>query len=255
PPAEGLALYEQLLAEGAFPSPEGRNEVRWQAAQLAYGIGAWEKARALALAAGEGTVPAAIGFRNHRLAILGLLALERHADARDEARELFARREYRPYRADLKVLEARAVEGLGDWPAAEALYRDAVRYAPRSVAAGEAWYRLGARVLDVENREADAKPFFDSSAAASPTFGHGLEAGEIASALARLAALRAPPDTGEAARAADSAQPHYRRFMIAELFHVRLPRPDSARKYLREIVADTVEDTAYTKRALYALAW
>src|SRR5690606_12642673 len=46
---EGFALYEQLLNEGAFPTPEGRNEARWRAATLAFEIGAWEKARTYAL--------------------------------------------------------------------------------------------------------------------------------------------------------------------------------------------------------------
>src|SRR5690606_32654266 len=46
-------------------------------------------------------------------------------------------------------------------------------------------------------------------------------------------------------------------FMIAELFHFRLPKADSARKYLERVVADTAtaEDSIYTRRALYALAW
>jgi outer membrane protein assembly factor BamD (BamD/ComL family) len=43
--------------------------------------------------------------------------------------------------------------------------------------------------------------------------------------------------------------------MIAEVFNFRFPRPDSARVHLERIVASPVEDTAYTKRAFYALAW
>src|SRR5690606_25696120 len=50
----------------------------------------------------------------------------------------------------------------------------------------------------------------------------------------------------------------YAPFMIAELFHFRLFKPDSARRFLERIVADTAqggEDSVYTRRALYALAW
>jgi tetratricopeptide (TPR) repeat protein len=115
--AEGLAVYEQLLEEGAFPSPEGRNEARWRAAVIASGIDEWEKARTLALAASEGTaVPARTRMRNHRMGLEALLRLGRHAEALEESRELQSRREYRPYRPDLKVFEARALAGTGPGP-------------------------------------------------------------------------------------------------------------------------------------------
>jgi hypothetical protein len=59
------------------------------------------------------------------------------------------------------------------------------------------------------------------------------------------------PDT----TGADSLRPHYRSFTIAEIFQFELERSDSARVHLEAIVADTLEDTAHTRRAYYALAW
>src|SRR5690606_23401288 len=62
--AAGLAVYEQLLREQAFVTPEARNEVRWRAAQLAWELKEWEKARTYALAANEAIPPMRIQFRN-----------------------------------------------------------------------------------------------------------------------------------------------------------------------------------------------
>jgi hypothetical protein len=111
---------------------------------------------------------------------------------------------------------------------------------------------VGLHAFDVDAREDSARVFFDSSARASGT-PYGDSGVEAAGALARLAELRQPDTTNSAS--SDSARPHYRDFMIGELFHFRLPRPDSARAHFERIVASPVEDTAYTKRAFYALAW
>jgi TolA-binding protein len=292
--SEGLALYEQLLAEGAFPSPEGRNEVHWRAAVLAFELEEWEKARSHALAAGAGTVPVRVQFRNQRHAILALYMLGKHKEGIAEVRALQNRREYRTYRGELKLLEARGTEGLGKWPEARRLYGETVRLGPRTAAGAEAWYRMGEHLFDRANREDSARAYFDSAAAAGRGFEYGGKAVEVAAALKRLAELRvidsaykAPPDTvaADSSALADAGEPgesgdkgkgkavrgktpavkkapvpkpeshHSTPFLIAELFHFRLPKPDSARVYLNRIVADTVEDTIYSRRAYYALAY
>lgn len=247
---EALALYEQLLEEDAFPGTEARNEAHWQAAELAFELENWEKARFHALAMEEGVLPARVRFRNHRLAVRAQLRLERNREVLTEIAVLWKQREFRPFRADMKLLEARATEGLGDWPAARALYLEAVKYKPRSAPAAEAWYRVGAHALDVDNREDSARVYFDSARTAGRNFEYGAKGDALALALARVAELREPDTTG-----ADSARPHYRDFMIAEIYHFRLPKPDSARVHLNRIVADTLEDTTHTPRAFYALAW
>ncbi len=247
---EGLALYEQLLSEGAFPTVEGRNEARWRAARLAYELGHWEKAREHALAANEGALPFRIELRNRRLANLALIEAGRIAEAREEARALAREGKLRAFRGDFRLLEARAAQGLGDWPAARALYLEAIRLEPRSAVAAESWYRLGLHALDAEGNEDSARVFFDSAARSGTGFEYGMRGSEDGAALARLSELRVVDTTG-----ADSAQPHRRSFMIAELFQFRLPRPDSARVHLERIVNSPVEDTAYTRRAFFALAW
>lgn len=312
--AEGLRVYEQLLAEGAFVTPEARNEVRWRASQLAWNLGQWEKARAYALAANEAVPPMRVQFRNNRIGVLALYRLGREGQGLAEVRAMQGKRPYRAFRPELKLLEARGVEQRGDWAAARALYRESVRLGPRLASAAESWYRVGDHFLDVENREDSARMYFDSAAAAGRGFEYGQRGAEAAEALKRLAELRqmdsatlaarraaadsiATARTGAdspargngdsvAARAAepDSAarivsagegrgdardtrapsvaapkapSPQYAPFMIAELFHFRLPKADSARKYLERVVADTAtaEDSVYTRRALYALAW
>lgn len=343
--AAALQVYEQLLAEGAFLTPEARNEVRWRAAQLAWEQRKWEKARTLALAANEGIPPMRVQFRNNRIGVLALYHLGREAEGLAEVRAMQDKRPYRAFRADLKLLEARGVEQQGDWPAANRLYRAAVRLDPRSAPAAESWYRVGRHFLVAENREDSARAYFDSAASAGRGFEYGLRGVEGSEALKRLAELRlmdsatvaarlAAADSAAAAleKAADSAaialakaaedttgagaradslaevrrreleekyrdvapdlreamaskdsldrlkaereaaakrgekppvnipkapSPQYAPFMIAELFHFRLPQPDSARKFLERIVADTAvaEDSLYTRRALYALAW
>jgi outer membrane protein assembly factor BamD (BamD/ComL family) len=315
--AEGLALYGQLLQEDGFTAPEARNEVNWRAAVLAFELGEWEKARKHALAAEAGVaVPMHTRFRNRKLAVLAVYRLGRYGEGLAEVRGYQKLKEYRPFRADLKVLEALGTDGQGDWPGALRHYRAAVKLGPRTAAASEAWYRIGIRVLDVENREDSARAWFDSAAAAGRGFEYGLKGAEVAEALARLAELRrmdsahaasfrrpakgvdtlAVRDTaaadssarsgssgssGEsaasdqaAAEASDSrdngdgreaaVKPveipkppsvHYASFLIAELFHFRLPKPDSARVHLNRIVADTLEDSLYSRRAFYALAW
>ncbi len=247
---EGLEVYEQLLAEGAFPTVEGRNEARWRAALLAYDLGRWDRARVHALAAGEGTVPFRVDLRNRRLANLALIEAGRFAEARDEARALGRDGDFRPFRADFRLLEARAEQGLGNWDKARELYLEATRLDPRSPVSAEAWYRLGLHAFDVEGNEDSARVFFDSAARSGVGAEYGARGAEDGGSLARLAELRVVDTTG-----ADSARPHYRSFMIAELFHFRLPRIDSARVHLERIVASPVEDTAYSKRAFFALAW
>jgi tetratricopeptide (TPR) repeat protein len=167
--ADGLALYEQLLSEGSFPTPEGRNEVRWRAAQLAYQLGQWDRARGHALRAGEGSVPLRAQFRNRRLANLALLAAGKYSEALAESRELARTRDFRAFRPALGLLQARAWEALGDWDAARRLYRDAARGEPRSAVAGEAWYRVGLHAFDVDAREDSARAAFDSAARARGT--------------------------------------------------------------------------------------
>jgi|GEM_PF-1657996 len=334
---EALAVYEQLLGEGAFATPESRNEIRWLAAQLAFDLGYWEKARAFALQANEDNPPVRIQLRNRKLAVLASYGLNRRAEGLAEVKALQGKRAYRAFRADLKVLEARGIEpwgdaGAGDWPAARARYREAVRLAPRQPAGAEAWYRVARYYLESEGREDSARAFFDSSVSANRGSEYGTLAVEKSAALKRLHELRvmdsaawandslatlARPDSlakaardsaakanGDTLALADSAKAkadslakaddepqedtreaaaarekankekakvrvvpkppsvQYAPFMIAELFHFRLGdlrhAPDSTRKFLARIVADTAgarEDSLYTRRAFYALAW
>src|SRR5690606_2412313 len=134
--------------------------------------------------------PSRILFRNGRLAVLALYELGRPAEGLDEVRAMQKRKEFRAYRQNLKVLEARAVEALGDWDAARGLYRDAVKMAPRTAASGEAWYRLGEHALDVDDDETAARPLFDSASLSGPGAEFGRLGEERVSALRRLDDLR-----------------------------------------------------------------
>lgn len=312
--AEGLELYEELLKDDALLASESRGELHWRAAQLAFDLGQWQKAREHALAADNAALPSRVRFRNHRLAVLSLYGLGRQKEGLAEVEDLWDRREYRVFRPEIKLLEARGFESRGDWPGAARLYRETVRLGDRRPSAAEAWYRIGAHTLDVANREDSARVYFDSAAAAGSSFEYGALAAEFADALKRLAELRAIDSVTLAAQAAarlavsadsaggadslaglDSAaraerlaavradslakvkkdgkkaktedakaaaprvekapSPQYAPFLIAELFHFRIPKPDSAHLFLNRIVADTLEDSVYTRRAIYALAW
>lgn len=300
---EGLALYDQLLSDGSIASPEARLELHWRAAQVAEKLGEWERARHHALQADAPTVTVRARYRQKRLAAMALFHLGRNAEGLDEVRTMLKQREYRPYRADLKLLEGIGTEGIegvgepataGAWQEALKYYREAVRLEPRSPAAAEAWYRIGLHVLDVDNRADDARAYFDSASMAARSSEWGERAAEAADALKRLEDLVRqdtawPPsrflglDTLELARERDSllaagvdsatalavmknARPapsgvrrpesvHEPAFLIAELYHFRLPKPDSARRYLRRVTDSPYEDSTYTRRALYALAW
>jgi hypothetical protein len=321
--AEGLELYEQLLKDEALLAVESRNELHWRAATLAYDLGQWQKARDHALAVDAPDLPARVRFRSHRLAVLSLYGMGRQAEGLAEVAELWDRREFRAYRPDIKLLEARGFESRGDWPGAFRLYRETVRLGKNKPSAAEAWYRVGARYLDVINREDTAKAYFDSAVAAGRAFEFGERAFEVSESLKRLAELRqmdsatlafAAIDTAlarrDSVRIADSLglaakdssgsrlagtdstangdadlvveskeskgkkkkgkdkkvaikkvevarapSAQYAPFLIAEIFQYRLPKPDSVRVFLNRIVADTLEDSIYTRRAFYALAW
>ncbi len=326
--AEGLELYEELLKDNALLASESRSELHWRAAQLAYDLGQWQKARDHAIAADNSALPARVRFRNQRLAVLALYGLGRQKEGLAEVEDMWGKREFRVFRPDIKLLEARGVEsqGLANWPAASKLYRETVRLGNRRPSAAEAWYRIGAHVLDVQNREDSAKVYFDSASAAGSSFEFGTLGADYSSALGRLADLRTVDSVTLAAQAetrwlllhpvdslalrdsllardsilhadslnalakkdailkkgskkksdktaaADSVKaakeaaakvakvqkapsPQYAPFLIAELFHFRLPKPDSAHVFLNRIVSDTLEDTLYTRRAIYALAW
>lgn len=208
--AAGLAVYEQLLQEGAFTTPEARNEVRWRAAQLAWDLKEWEKARIYALAANEGVPPMRIQFRNRRIGVLSFYEQGRHGEGLTEVRDMLGQRPYRPFRGELKLLEARGVHLQGDWPTARRLYRESIRFAPREASAAESWYRIGEHFLDVANHEDSARVYFDSAAVAGRSFEYGMRAADYSSALKRLAELRlmdsaATADRREAALAALTA--------------------------------------------------
>lgn len=188
--AAGLAVYEQLLSEGAFTTPEARNEVRWRASQLAWELKEWEKARTYALAANEDVPPMRIQFRNRRIGVLAVYELGRLDQGLSETRDMLGQRPFRPFRAELKLLEARGVHLQGDWPTARRLYRESIRFAPREPSAAESWYRMGEHFLDVAQREDSARMYFDSAAAAGRAFEYGMRAADYSSALKRLAELR-----------------------------------------------------------------
>lgn len=314
---DGLALYEQLLEEEAFSTPDSRAEAHWQAALLAYDAEMWERSRRHAIAGNLETMPSRARYRNNKLAIQCLLHLGRHRDAIAETDALYERREFRSVRSDLLVLRGRALEGLGEWNAAEENYRDAARLEPGTAASAEAWYRIASRFLDVENLEDSARVYYDSAAAAGTSHDYGERGSQKLRILKRLNEMRAAeaeekeeysrrveeesgmrtpeleeardtadtrdvPDFAEevadvpvdtAAVAADTggadgvpepenakndagpSHPHYYPLMIAELFLYDLGKPDSARVHLNRVVGDTLEDSAHTRRALYALAW
>src|SRR5690606_7549407 len=148
-----------------------------------------EKAREHALAANEGALPFRIELRNRRLANLALIEAGRFAEAREEARALAREGKLRAFRGDFRLLEARAAQGLGDWPAARALYLEAIRLEPRSAVAAESWYRLGLHALDAEGNEDSARVFFDSAARSGTGFEYGMRGSEDGAALARLSEL------------------------------------------------------------------
>ena len=248
--AEGLALYEKLLEEGAFATPEARSEAHWQAAQLAYGLGQWERARRHALAPEISILPPRLQYRNHKLAILCLYELGRYDEGIAEAVSLAKGKQYRLVRPELQLLEARGREGKRDWAGAEALYRKVVKVSDRTAVEAEAFYRIALHFWNVADREDSARVYFDSAAAAGRQFEFGALGDQKAQALARIIELRVVDTTG-----ADSTRPHYRDFTIAEIFLLDLERTDSARVHLNRIAADTLEDSLHTRRALYALAY
>ena len=248
--AEGLALYEKLLNEGTFATPEARVEAHWQAAKLAYSMGEWERARGHALAPEIKTLPSRLQYRNHKLAILCLYELRRYDEGIAEVRSLARDKQYRNARPELYLLQARGLEGKQDWSAAEILYRKALEASNRTAVGSEAFYRIALHFWIVDNREDSARAYFDSAASAGRQFEFGELGDKKAQALGRIVELRIPDTTG-----ADSARQHYRDFTIAEIFQLDLERTDSALVHLNRIVADTVEDSVHTRRAYYALAY
>jgi tetratricopeptide (TPR) repeat protein len=248
--AAGLALYETLLDEGAFPTPEARVEAHWQAAKLAFGLKQWEKARGHALSPEIGILPPRLQYRNHKLAILCLYELGRYDEGIAEVSSLLKRKQYRQVRPDLQLLQARGFEGKKDWAAANALYRKAAQTSGRTAVSAEAYYRIGLHFWTVNDREDSARVYFDSAAASGRQFEFGALGDQKSQALGRIRELRVPDTTGSYA-----TRPHYQGFTIAEIFWFDLQRADSARVHLNRIVSDTAEDSVHTRRAFYALAY
>jgi TolA-binding protein len=247
---EGLAVYDKLLAEGAFATPEARAEAHWQAGRLAYTLQQWERARQHLLASDIQTLAPRLQYRNRKLAVLCLYALGRYAEGVSEIESLEREKEFRMARADLLVLKARGLEGRRDWAGAETLYRQAVRDSKRSATGAEAFYRLALHFWDVADREDSARVYFDSASAAGRSFEFGLLGEQKAIALGRIRDLRFRDSTG-----ADSLQGPFRDFTLAEVFLFDLQRPDSARVHWNRLVASPREDSVYSRRAFLALAW
>jgi TolA-binding protein len=252
-PAEGLAVYERLLSEGAFTTPESRAEAHWQAAQLALKLKRWEAVRAHALTPEISTLPVRTQYRNRKLGIEALYQLGRFDQGIAEAQDMSKDKKFRTVRADLVLLQARGRDGKGQWKDAERQYRLAARMSEsRGAVASEAFYRIGDHFWTKQENEDSARAYFDSAGASGAGFEFGSLGQARGAALARVLELRKPDTTN-----ADSARPHYRDFALAEVFYFELDRPDSARAHLDAIAiaADTVEDSVYTRRGLYALAY
>jgi hypothetical protein len=186
--------------------------------------------------------------RNEKLAVLCLYRLQKFAAGIEAVGGMSGRKAFTPFRAELRLLLAMGHEGLGEWKTAESHYREVPGLSPKTAVAAEAFYRLASHYLEVLGLEDSARVLFDSAAAAGQTYEYGKLGAEKAAALSRLAELRkAPPP--------DSSQPHYRDFMMAELFLFRLDQVDSALVRLDRIVASPQTDTAHTLRAAYARAF
>ena len=242
----GLTYFDKFLEQKGL-SDDVRADVHWEAAKLSFNLGQWERARGHALAPEHNIYADKFKYRNERLALLCKYREKQFADGIDEAKHLYKQKGYGPYRPDIKVLMGRGREGLGDWKAAENLYRQVPRMKPRGAPAAEAFYRLGDHYFEVLRQEDSAKVYFDSSAAVGQSFEFGALAAEKSRALSRIAELRkAKPD---------SVQPHYSSFMIAELFLFNLSQVDSALARLNQIVASNTLDSTHTIRAAYARAY
>ncbi|MCD6023279.1 MAG: hypothetical protein K0Q91_195 [Fibrobacteria bacterium] len=248
--AEGLALYETLLAEGAFTTPEARVEAHWQAARLAFSLREWEKARRHALAPEIKILPPRLQYRNQKLAILCLYEMGRYDEGIAEVASLMKQKQFRLARPDLQLLQARGHEGKQDWTRANLLYRRAAEAAARTAVSAEAFYRIALHFWIADNREDSARAYFDSAAVSGTQFEFGSLGDQKSRALGRILELRVPDTTGSYA-----TRPHYQDFTIAEIYLFDLGRSDSARRHLDRIVADTAEDSVHTRRAFYALAW
>lgn len=250
-PAEGLAVYERLLAEGAFTTPESRAEAHWQAALLAVKLERWDAVRVHALTPDIAELPVRTQYRNRKLAIEALYKLGRFDAGIAEAQAMSKDKKFRAVRSDLVLMQARGRDGKNQWREAEGQYRLAARMDDsRGATAAEAFYRMGEHFWTKESREDTARAYFDSAAAAGIGFEYGALGQTRAAALGRILELRKVDTTN-----ADSARPHYRDFAMAEVFYFELDRADSARAHLNTIAASTVEDSTYTRRALYALAY
>lgn len=245
-----LAAYERLLKDAA-KSPLDRARAHAAAADLAYRLKQWERARTHASAPEIALLP--VGQRL-RLVVMSADALYQQKQFAAGIAELEPYTGLKVFRDSLAPIHLKMAEGhLALMQAKEgfALIGKVTRGAPHTALSAEAWYRRGEHELRVFHAEAEAKISYDSSAAQGPDFDYAKLARERGEALARLAEYR---KAGKAAPV-DSAAPWQEEFMISELFLFKLEQIDSALIRLDSIADSPKRDSLFTKRANYARAY
>lgn len=245
-----LAAYERLLKDAA-KTPLDRARAHAAAADLAYRLKQWDRARQHARAPEIAVLPVS---QRLRLAVLSADALYQLKQYSEGIAELQPFTSIKVFRDSLAPIHLKMAEGhlaLKQDKEGFALIGKVTRAAPHTALSAEAWYRRGEHELRIFHAEAEAKVSYDSSAAQGPDFDYAKLARARGEALARLAEYR---KAGKAAPV-DSAAPWRDEFMISELFLFQLDQIDSALIRLDSIADSPKRDSLFTKRANYARAY